>query len=322
MNNAIHYPGLARMERRIHRATRHAWSGFFLLSLLIVMAGAWIGYAAHDIYYGMLIAAGIDVICVGYAWMVAPLHLKRFIRARQGLFPEKEERVQQLLTPLCEKAGIKMPGIFIISTRDINAMAAGFLASNQYIGITEGAMNTLTDHELSAVLAHEVSHIVRKDTLIAGWWIALMGVIAGVSIILFTMGISSELDDKQRYRRVSKQSHEEENSGIILALAAIVFGVIAILLVQLWLKADSRRREVLADEHAILLTGNALPLATALEQMRAQTLHLRTPASLSMFFAVTPSHRSWWVRLFDTHPDISWRIQKLRAIAQEMGEQS
>jgi len=315
------HPQLSRMEKRIGRATRHGWSGFFVLTIVMLVAGTWIGYAFHATFYGMLVALGVDVICVGYAWIVAPWQVRRSVRAERGRFPKQEEHVKQLLAPLCEKAGIQMPEIFIIPAAEINAFAAGFQSKRQYIGVTVGTIEFLTDRELTAVLAHEVSHIFRKDTLFEGWWVALMGVITGVTILLFVIGVLFASTAKsERNRQGTQGPNDDEQMGWFVALASVIVGVISIVIIQLWLKADSRRREVLADEHSVLLMGSAKPLASALERMKNQTFVLQVPSTLAMFFAVTPTRRSWWERLFDTHPDIDWRIQKLRSIAQAMGE--
>lgn len=184
-----------------------------------------------------------------------------------------------------------------------------------------GAIELLTERELTAVLAHEVSHIVRKDTLVEGWWVAMMGMVTVVTIFLFVFGvIFASMARHEGNRQGTKGASDDEQMGWLIAIASVIIGAIAILIIQLWLKADSRRREVLADEHAVLLTGSAKYLANALERMKTQTFKLEVSVASAMFFAVTPTKRAWWERLFDTHPDIHWRINKLRSIAQEMGE--
>lgn len=126
MSAGLDHPRWLRMEKRIGRATRHVWSGIFILTILILVTGTWIGYNVHATLYGMLIALGIDLICVSYSWLIAPWQVKRAVRAERGRFPDREEQVKRLLSSLCEKVGIQLPEIFIIPTDEINAFAAGF----------------------------------------------------------------------------------------------------------------------------------------------------------------------------------------------------
>ncbi|WP_407635217.1 M48 family metalloprotease [Kyrpidia tusciae] len=50
-----------------------------------------------------------------------------------------------------------------------NAYAAGVLRSHQYAGVTKGILDRLSDDELQAVLAHEVSYLRMQDPLFTAW---------------------------------------------------------------------------------------------------------------------------------------------------------
>lgn len=312
-----------RMERRIHRATRFVWVGFGVLCILVFAAGTWLGWESQAPQVGAYVALGVIAVCAGYAMVVAPWQLGRAVRSEQGRFPESEARVRRLLEPLCQKAEIETLQVMIVPTRAMNAFAAGLLPKRQYIGVTAGALQHLSDRELSAVLAHEISHVCRKDTLYLGWWVAFLGLIISATVALAVMGMVIGSASRQgRATRGSGRGRNNGESGLLMALFAIVVGIAAVVIIKLWLRADMRRREVLADEHAVLLTGGAKDLANALERLKQDTAVLPNISALSLFFAFEPVRRvHWWQRLFDTHPNIDWRIQRLRTLSRNLGEE-
>ncbi|KJS82933.1 MAG: hypothetical protein JM58_13725 [Peptococcaceae bacterium BICA1-8] len=68
-----------------------------------------------------------------------------------------------LVETLCEKVNIKIPQLIIIPTTSIKAFVFGF--RSQYLVLSRGLIESLTEDELLMVLAHEVSHLKRKDFL-------------------------------------------------------------------------------------------------------------------------------------------------------------
>ena len=57
-----------------------------------------------------------------------------------------------------------MPALQIIDTPALNAYASGLREGRYVVAVTRGLLDTLSDDELEAVLAHELTHIRNRDT--------------------------------------------------------------------------------------------------------------------------------------------------------------
>lgn len=86
---------------------------------------------------------------------VRPLETKRETEYLQPLFDEVYERTKE------EHKNLRKIEICIIDNMTVNAMALG----RRTIAVTKGAMQTFTEDELKAVIAHEIAHLVHGDTM-------------------------------------------------------------------------------------------------------------------------------------------------------------
>ena len=308
-----------RWARRRRQVDVRQWIWYVLIWLGTVAGGVWVGYRAGSTRDGLYVGLALVGGCLLYATVFLTIHLMLTVRAETGIWPEAEQRISRLLKPLCEKAGVLLPRVFIIPETAVNACAAGVFRRRQYVGVTQGALRLLSDEELSAVLAHEVTHLKRRDALFDGWWIALTGVIIWVSTVSVVAGITIIASDSARPKR--KNEGSDAGLGFVLVLGGIVFGIVSWFIVQVVLHAVMRRSEYMADNGAVLLTGKAKPLMTALQKMEAQGNPLLQHSALSMMFSVNPLPRQhWWDRLFATHPRTSKRLMRLEQLGRELGE--
>jgi heat shock protein HtpX len=72
------------------------------------------------------------------------------------------ERVRRLLTPLCERAGCVPPEVAVVGLA-VGAANARVTKRRPLITVSRWLLEELPDPELAAVLAHELSHVVRGD---------------------------------------------------------------------------------------------------------------------------------------------------------------
>ena len=66
-----------------------------------------------------------------------------------------------------QQAGIPMPDVAIYHSNDANAFATGATKNNSLVAISTGLLNSMTEEEAEAVLAHEVSHIANGDMAVS-----------------------------------------------------------------------------------------------------------------------------------------------------------
>ena len=224
---------------------------------------------------------------------------------------ETEEReLYRLVENLCIGSGLPMPRVHVIEDGSMNAFATGRDPQHASVAVTRGLMNKLDRRELEGVLAHEISHIGNRDTLLMGAVIVLIGVIA----LLADLGLRMTW-----YGAGARRSYSGKNSkgaGIILVVA-LVFVILSPIIARLVAFAVSRQREYLADASGALLTRYPEGLASALEKISGDTdtLDSATKATEPMYF-VNPltDHNSFVNNLFSTHPPIEDRIRLLRAM--------
>jgi len=100
--------------------------------------------------------------------MVSPAILLRLYRAEK-LDPFRAPTLHRIVAQLSEQAGLqKTPHLFYVPSRVLNAFTAGSI-DNSFIGITEGLLANLSKRDITAVLAHEISHIRHHDIRILGF---------------------------------------------------------------------------------------------------------------------------------------------------------
>lgn len=81
--------------------------------------------------------------------------------------PGAHERLENLADGLCVANGFHRPSLYVIDDGALNALAVGRTPQTAAVAVTTGLIDTLTTIELEGVLAHELSKIRSKDTLLA-----------------------------------------------------------------------------------------------------------------------------------------------------------
>lgn len=216
------------------------------------------------------------------------------------------KRIYRLLENLAITAGLPVPKLYIIQDTAMNAFATGRDPEHSAIALTTGIIDRLEQIELEGVIAHELSHIGNRDTLIQTISVVLVGLVALLSDwflrISFWGGGKHNNDDNSRI-------------GLILGLIAVVLAVLAPIFVQLLHFAISRKREYLADASGALLTRYPEGLANALEKISQDTepLEVANRATAHLFIS-NPFKGGGMSDWMSTHPPTEKRIQALRNI--------
>ncbi|MDO9310906.1 MAG: protease HtpX [Nitrosomonas sp.] len=195
-------------------------------------------------------------------------------------------------------AGIGMPEVAIYDAPDVNAFATGMSKNAALVAVSTGLLNTMSQDEAEAVLAHEVSHIANGDMVT----LALIQGVVNTFVIFLSRVIGHTID-----RIVFKT---EEGHGpafwVTTIIAEIVLGVLASIIVM-WF---SRQREFRADAGGASLAGrNKMIAALRRLQLTHEQAHL--PDQLAAFGISGGS--SGLMRLFMSHPPLEERIAALEA---------
>lgn len=275
-------------------------TGFLLavLTCLVVLVGQAIGGQQ-----GMLIALVMALVMNFVSYWFSDKMVLAMYRAQpvdEAAAPDLYSMVRGLAT----RAQVPMPKVYIIPTDTPNAFATGRNPEHAAVAVTEGIMRVLNREELEGVIAHELSHVKNRDTLI----MTIAATMAGAITYLAHMAQFAAIFGG------SRRDSDERGSGVFGALALAILAPIAAMLVQL---AISRAREFHADATGARIAGKPFGLASALEKLDQASKALpmdATPATAHLFI-VNPLSGSMLRSLFSTHPSTEERVARLRAMA-------
>ena len=84
-------------------------------------------------------------------------------------------------------SGLPMPKVAIVEDVAPNAFATGRNPEHSLIAFTTGLLNRMDRDELQGVIAHELSHVANRDTLVSAVAATTAGAIALISDFLSRM---------------------------------------------------------------------------------------------------------------------------------------
>lgn len=118
----------------------------------------WLGYLRR--YAPIVLAGSIFWFAAQFWW-----HVETVKRAVGFHFvdAEDEPRLCRVIEPLVILTGLPVPFVGVIEDQGRNAFACGIGRKKAVVVVTRGLLAALDDHELSCVLAHELSHIHHGD---------------------------------------------------------------------------------------------------------------------------------------------------------------
>jgi heat shock protein HtpX len=210
----------------------------------------------------------------------------------------------RIVRELAAAAQMPMPRVYLIQSDSPNAFATGRSPEHAAVAVTEGILRLLSADELRGVLAHELSHVRNRDTLIS----AVAATLAGVVMMLARMAQWAAIFGGMR------RDEREEGGGVIGFLLLVIVAPLAAMLIQL---AISRAREYEADASGARLSHAPGSLAAALQKIAVASGRVPLPAgpATAHLWIVNPLRGDWLANLFSTHPPIEERIKRLHTMA-------
>ena len=232
-NTALILAGFVIFVGAIGVLFAYAYNDWQLAVLILVVAAL---YAAFQYYFASKIAVAMT--------------------GAKKIEKKDNRRLYNIVENLSLTAGLPTPEIYIIDDPAPNAFASGRDPKHSLVAATTGLLDIMNDKELTAVMAHELSHIknydIRVSTIVFGL-VCLVGFLADIGWRM------------ARYN--SRRSSNNDNSpvGLIIILITSIFAPLAASLAQM---AVSREREYLADASAAHLTRYPEGMIAALKKVR------------------------------------------------------
>ncbi len=289
--------------RALQRANqRKTIALLFGLALLI-----WLISFATMTYFGgqgigiIPIAVAISLISVWGSYYASDKLVVKMTGAK--VIEESDNpKLFNLVREVCIASGAPMPKVAIVIDPAPNAFATGRDPEHALIAFTTGILEVMERDELQGVVAHEMAHVLNRDTLVSAVAATSAGAIALMSDFLMrTLWFGGRRD--------------RSNSNpilILLSLVVILLAPIAALLIR---SAISRKRESLADATAVEFTRNPTGLRKALEVLaRDSTVVAAKSTAVAHIWIESPLDGRAVSQLFATHPPIQERIATLRRL--------
>lgn len=203
-----------------------------------------------------------------------------------------------IVLKLTQKAELPMPALYIIPEQQPNAFATGRDYEHAAVAVTQGLLDLMTEEEVEAVVAHELSHIKHYDMLIG----TVTATIAGAIAMLANFGMFFD------------GGRDRPNFIVMIALMFIM--PMAASIIQMTV---SRNREYMADEGAAKMTGHPEWLQSALAKLdsyaRGTSIPEANPQTAHMFIINPFTGKNLSMKqLFSTHPTIESRIERLEEL--------
>lgn len=305
---------------------------YFLITIFMVMM-AFLGLIIDGLFESFPFGTIILLIIASIQVLVGTQSGASLVLNSVGAKPVNEKELEErqlknIVEEISIAAGLKMvPRVYVMEDENINAFATGFKESDNAICVTRGLLNNLNREETEGVVAHEVSHIVNKDTLLMTTISAILGTMVLVqlfawrSLRFMTFGYSRS--------RSSRKKGSDSGAYIIFALLVIaLFATLFSFIGRITIFAVSRAREYLADAKAVELTRNPLGLSGALRKIaktqKAKAKVKGATIATAHLFISDPLKRNvnnkegFLADLFSTHPPIHKRIALLENVAPEV----
>ena len=263
---------------------------------IIGLIGGAVAWAVDDYW----IAGWVLAISLAYA-VLQYFFASRIATAMTGarqIEKKDNRRLYNIVENLALTAGLPMPQVYIIDDPAPNAFASGRDPQHALVAATTGLLDIMNDKELTAVMAHELSHIknydIRVSTIVFGL-VCIVGFISDLGFRMLWIG--------------GNNSEDRSPVGAIILVVTAILAPIAAAIAQM---AVSRQREYLADASAVNLTRYPEGMIDALKKLdtHAQPMRRQNSATEAMYIN-NPLKKGAISNLFSTHPPIEKRIERL-----------
>ena len=280
---------------------RKTFGLLFFMGLLVWL----IAYVAISSFGGtgagvIPLAVGISLISVWGSYYASDKIVLKMTRAKV-IQDSDNPKLFNLVHEVCIASGLPMPKVAIVDDPAPNAFATGRDPNHALIAFTTGLLDVMDRDELQGVVAHEMSHVANRDTLVSAIAATTAGIVALISDILMRM---------LWFGGGRNRDHGGNQMPIFLAIIPLILAPLAATLLK---AAISRKREALADATAVSFTRNPAGLRAALEVLaRDNTVVQARSSAVAHMYIESPLDASAASRLFATHPPIQERIETLR----------
>ena len=252
-------------------------------------------------YYNLLVFAAVFGFGGSFISLAISKWMAKHLTGAQVITSPRNQAEAWLVETVknqATRAGIGMPEVAIYDDAAPNAFATGMSKNNALVAVSTGLMRAMTQDEVEAVLAHEITHVANGDMV-------TLTLIQGVvnTFVIFISRVVGHFVD-----RVILKNEEGHGLGFFITtiIAQIVFGILASTIVLYF----SRQREFRADAGGARLAGRE-KMISALEKLK-KGIQEPLPDQMSAFGISGKTGGHGLKMLFMSHPPLDDRIAALK----------
>ena len=218
----------------------------------------------------------------------------------------KDHKLYLIVQDLARIAKIPMPKVYTIIAPSPNAFATGRSPKNSAVAATESLLHIMSEEEVKAIMAHELSHIKHRDTLIQTIAVGIATAIAFVAEMF-------------QWAAIFGFGGNDDDGGLPGFIGLIVLAILTPIIATLIQLAISRQREYMADAGAVQIMKTPMPLISALQKLEQAADHLKrephaSAAPTQSLFIINPFKGNSVFKLFSTHPATKDRIAAMKKV--------
>jgi heat shock protein HtpX len=261
-------------------AAHNLFKAWTLALAVCALLGA-LGYAAGGVQLASILVFSALLLAAATYWYSDRVALG-LVGARElpvGEAPALHSTVERLAAV----AGVMKPRLYLLADGHPRACAVGRGPSGSALAVSTGLVAALTPAELEGVVAHELAHVRNRDVVVQTAVVVLAAALVEASRI----------------------------GGWLERALLFVLGPTAAAFVHLLL---SSKREFVADAAAARLCGSPHGLAAALIRLEqaSELVEFRANPATGPLYTINPFADEGVAALFDTHPPVGERVQRLR----------
>ena len=271
------------------------------LSGLLIAISYWVIGGIGGLVIGIGLAAATNL----FSWYQSD-KIALAVYNAQPVTAAEAPALYRIVQKLSTRANIPMPGVYIVPSPTANAFATGRDPEHAAVAVTAGILDILPEDELEGVIAHELTHIINRDTLTQAVAATVAGAVSFLAQMLsYSMWFGGGSRDNER------------GGNPLGVLATVLFAPIAATVIQL---AISRTREFSADAGAAKLTGNPRALARALQRLEstARQMPLNANPAFEPLLIIHPISGQFLGNLFSSHPATEARVEALLQLERQL----
>ena len=272
----------------------------FIIIGFVILIGAIAGLFAW-FYRDLWIAVWTIVVAMIYALIqyYCARNIAMAMTGAKEITKKENPRLYNIVENLSITTGLPMPKVYIIDDKAPNAFATGRDPKHAAVAATTGLLDIMNDKELTAVMAHEMSHVKNYD-------IRVSMIVFGLVCVI---GLISDFGFRFMYYGNRRRDNEGSPVGYVLIFVVAILAPIFAGIAQM---AVSRQREFLADASAVNITRYPEGMIDALKKLQShsQPMHSQNIATEAMYIN-NPLRKGFFSNLFSSHPPIEKRIERL-----------